>query len=44
MERRNDTEGKFKGFSSLATDEDCTEEGVGKIVYKWKCFGTKGQE
>ena len=32
MERRNDTEGKFKGFSSLATDEDCTEEGVGKDV------------
>jgi hypothetical protein len=32
MVRRNDTEGKFKGFSSLATDEDCTEEGVGKDV------------
>jgi hypothetical protein len=30
MERRNDTEGKFKGFSSLATAEGCTEKGVGK--------------
>ena len=32
MERRNDTEGKFKGFSSLATAEGCTEKGVGKDV------------
>jgi hypothetical protein len=30
MVRRNDTEGKFKGFSSLATAEGCTEKGIRK--------------